>query len=97
MCLPAAESAGIQSALQRGEAPGERLRYWERAALELHQVHRGAARIPLQGNPSSASTSKVPGRNSQEPGSANTAFRFLRLGHVVEVTGNAGVILYIYM
>ncbi|KAJ1140465.1 hypothetical protein NDU88_006817 [Pleurodeles waltl] len=38
MCLPAAESAGIRSALQRGEAPGRRLRHWERAALELRRT-----------------------------------------------------------
>ncbi|KAJ1156159.1 hypothetical protein NDU88_008883 [Pleurodeles waltl] len=72
MCLPAAENAGIRSALQEGEAPGGRLRHWERALLELRRVRRGAARIPLRVNPSRASTSKVPGRNSQEPGSAAT-------------------------
>ncbi|KAJ1166435.1 hypothetical protein NDU88_006839 [Pleurodeles waltl] len=79
MCLPAAESAEIWSALQRGEAPGGRLRHWERVALELRRVRQGAARIPLRGNPSRASTSKVPGRNSQEPGSAAThAFQAAR-------------------
>ncbi|KAJ1153388.1 hypothetical protein NDU88_006149 [Pleurodeles waltl] len=60
MCLPAAESGGIRSALQEGEA------------LELRPVRRGAARIPLQGNSSRASTSRVPGRNPQEPGSVAT-------------------------
>ncbi|KAJ1190431.1 hypothetical protein NDU88_007169 [Pleurodeles waltl] len=69
MCLPAAESMGIRSALQGGAEPGGRLRHWVRATLELSRVRRGAARIPLRGNPSRASTSKVPGRNSQVPGS----------------------------
>ncbi|KAJ1128735.1 hypothetical protein NDU88_007110 [Pleurodeles waltl] len=64
MCLPAAESTETRSARQRGEAPGGRLRHWERAALELRQVRRGAARIPLRGNPSRASTSKVPGQRA---------------------------------
>ncbi|KAJ1115005.1 hypothetical protein NDU88_003233 [Pleurodeles waltl] len=73
MCLPAAESAGTRSARQRGgEAPGGRLRHWGHAALELHPVRRGSARIPLWGNPGRASTGKVPGRISQEPGSAAT-------------------------
>ncbi|KAJ1181642.1 hypothetical protein NDU88_006845 [Pleurodeles waltl] len=72
MCLQAFGDAGIWSALQEGVAPGGRLWHWERAALELRRVRRGAARIPLRGNPSRASTSKVPGRNSQEPGSAAT-------------------------
>ncbi|KAJ1117152.1 hypothetical protein NDU88_005352 [Pleurodeles waltl] len=63
---------GIRSALQEGEAPSGRTRHWERAALELRQVCRGAARIPLRGNPSRASTSNVPGRNSKEPGSTAT-------------------------
>ncbi|KAJ1208925.1 hypothetical protein NDU88_004304 [Pleurodeles waltl] len=72
MCLLAAKSAGTRSTRQRGEAPRGRLRHWERATLELRRVRRGAARIPLWGNPSRASTSKVPGRNSQEPGSAAT-------------------------
>ncbi|KAJ1152985.1 hypothetical protein NDU88_005757 [Pleurodeles waltl] len=75
MCLPAFGSAGTRSALQEGEAPGGRLRHWERAAVELRLVHRGAARIPLRWNPSRASTSKVPRRNTQEPGSAATRMK----------------------
>ncbi|KAJ1170045.1 hypothetical protein NDU88_001926 [Pleurodeles waltl] len=72
MCLSAFGGTGIRSALleKEGEAPGGRLRHWERAALELRRVCRGAARIPLRGYLSRISTSKVPGRNSQEPGSA---------------------------
>ncbi|KAJ1088189.1 hypothetical protein NDU88_001348 [Pleurodeles waltl] len=54
------------------EAPGGRLRHWGRAALELRRVRRGSARIPLRGNPGSASTSKVPGKATREPGSVVT-------------------------
>ncbi|KAJ1142204.1 hypothetical protein NDU88_008531 [Pleurodeles waltl] len=42
MCLPAFGGTGIRSALleQEGEAPGGRLRHWERAALEFRRnVH----------------------------------------------------------
>ncbi|KAJ1171379.1 hypothetical protein NDU88_003242 [Pleurodeles waltl] len=61
MCLPAFGGTGIQSASleEEGEAPGGRLRHWKRAALELRRVRRGAARIPLWGNPGRISTSKV--------------------------------------
>ncbi|KAJ1218639.1 hypothetical protein NDU88_006217 [Pleurodeles waltl] len=74
MCLPAFGGTGNQSTSleEEGEAPGGRPRHWERAALELRRVRRGAARIPLRGNPGRISASKVPGRNSQEPGSAVT-------------------------
>ncbi|KAJ1190359.1 hypothetical protein NDU88_007097 [Pleurodeles waltl] len=63
MCLPAFGGTRIQSASleEEGEAPGGRLRHWERAALELRRVRRGAARIPLRGNPGRISTSKDPG------------------------------------
>ncbi|KAJ1097053.1 hypothetical protein NDU88_002182 [Pleurodeles waltl] len=59
MCLPAFGGTGIQSALleEEGEASGGRLRHWERAVLELRWVPRGAARIPLRGNPGRISTS----------------------------------------
>ncbi|KAJ1191691.1 hypothetical protein NDU88_001007 [Pleurodeles waltl] len=81
MCLPAAESAGTRSARQRGgEAPSGRLWHWERAALELRRVRRGSA--------GRASTGKVPGRVSQEPGSAATrAFQAARK----EATAAAGL------
>ncbi|KAJ1177168.1 hypothetical protein NDU88_002430 [Pleurodeles waltl] len=74
MCLPASGGTRIQSASleEEGEASGRRLRHWERATLEPRRVRRGAARILLRGNPGRISTSKVPGRNSQEPGSAVT-------------------------
>ncbi|KAJ1138705.1 hypothetical protein NDU88_005086 [Pleurodeles waltl] len=79
MCWPAAENAETRSSRQRGEAPGGRLRHWERAVLELRRVRRSSARIPLRGNPGRASTGKDPRRTSQEPGSAATrAFQAAR-------------------
>ncbi|KAJ1201526.1 hypothetical protein NDU88_005334 [Pleurodeles waltl] len=85
MCRPAAESAGTRLVRQRGEAPGGKLRHWERAALELRRVRRGSARIPLRGNPGRASTGKVPGRISQEPGSA--AMRALQAARKEAIAG----------
>ncbi|KAJ1185730.1 hypothetical protein NDU88_002517 [Pleurodeles waltl] len=72
MCPPAIGGTGslLTPFEEEGEASGGRPRHWDRAALELRRVRRGAARIPLRGNPGRISTSKVPGRNSQEPGSA---------------------------
>ncbi|KAJ1110972.1 hypothetical protein NDU88_008318 [Pleurodeles waltl] len=74
MCLPVFGGTRNQftSLEEEGAASGGRPRHWERAALELRRVPRGAAQIPLRGNPGRISTSKVPGRNSQEPGSAVT-------------------------
>ncbi|KAJ1161632.1 hypothetical protein NDU88_002116 [Pleurodeles waltl] len=72
MCQPDALILESRPRWNPDEAPGGRLRHWGRAALELRRVRRGSARIPLQGNPGSASTSKVPGKASQEPGSAVT-------------------------
>ncbi|KAJ1185378.1 hypothetical protein NDU88_002171 [Pleurodeles waltl] len=69
MCPPIIGSTRKPS-FEEGEASGGRLRHWDRAALELRRVRRGAAWIPLRGNPGRVSTSKVPGRNTQEPGSA---------------------------
>ncbi|KAJ1104916.1 hypothetical protein NDU88_002324 [Pleurodeles waltl] len=72
MCRPAALNLETRPLRGSGEASGRRLRHWGRAVLELRRVRRGSARIPLRGNPGSASTSKVPGKVSQEPGSAVT-------------------------
>ncbi|KAJ1097941.1 hypothetical protein NDU88_003057 [Pleurodeles waltl] len=65
MCLPAFGGTGNQftSLEEEGEASAGRPRHWERAALELRRVRRGAARIPLRENPGRISTSKVPGLN----------------------------------
>ncbi|KAJ1211658.1 hypothetical protein NDU88_007015 [Pleurodeles waltl] len=52
---------GKPAALEFRRGTRGRLRHWGRAALELRRVRRGSARIPLWGNPGSASTSKVPG------------------------------------
>ncbi|KAJ1217497.1 hypothetical protein NDU88_005091 [Pleurodeles waltl] len=71
MCPPIIGSTRrLPPSFEEGEASGGRLRHWERAALELCRVRRGAARIPPRGNPGTVSASKVPGRNTQEPGSA---------------------------
>ncbi|KAJ1150979.1 hypothetical protein NDU88_003766 [Pleurodeles waltl] len=73
MCLPIIGGTGsLSPSLEEGEASGGRLRHWDCVALELRRVRQGAARIPLRGNPGRISTSKVPGRNTQEPGSAVT-------------------------
>ncbi|KAJ1091238.1 hypothetical protein NDU88_004365 [Pleurodeles waltl] len=90
MCWPAADNTGTRSGRRKGEAPGGRLRHWERAALELRRVRRGSARIPLRGNPGRASTGKAPGRTSQEPDSAAT--RALQAARKVasEAAGTAG-------
>ncbi|KAJ1205836.1 hypothetical protein NDU88_001261 [Pleurodeles waltl] len=72
MCQPYALIPGSPPRWKTDEAPGERLRHWGRAMLELRRVRRGTARITLRGNPGSASTSKVPGKVSREPGSAVT-------------------------
>ncbi|KAJ1122863.1 hypothetical protein NDU88_001336 [Pleurodeles waltl] len=72
MCRPDALILGSRPRWKLDEAPGGRLRHWGRAALELCRVRRGSARIPLRGNPGSASTSKVPGKASREPGTAVT-------------------------
>ncbi|KAJ1186773.1 hypothetical protein NDU88_003554 [Pleurodeles waltl] len=71
MCPPIIGGTGsLSPSLEEEEASGGRLRHWDRATLELHRVRRGAARIPLRGNPGRISTRKVPGRNTQEPGCA---------------------------
>ncbi|KAJ1083055.1 hypothetical protein NDU88_003215 [Pleurodeles waltl] len=51
------------------EAPGERLRHWGLATLELRQVRKGSARIPLRGNAGRVSTGKAPRKESWEPDS----------------------------
>ncbi|KAJ1152734.1 hypothetical protein NDU88_005509 [Pleurodeles waltl] len=72
MCQPDALIPGSRPHWKTDEPPGGRLRHWGRAALELRRVRRGSARIPLRGNPGSASTSKVLGKASREPGSTVT-------------------------
>ncbi|KAJ1217120.1 hypothetical protein NDU88_004715 [Pleurodeles waltl] len=72
MCQPDALILENRPRWNPDEAHGGRLRHWGRAALELRRVRRASARIPLRGNPGSASTSKVPGKASREPGSSVT-------------------------
>ncbi|KAJ1180957.1 hypothetical protein NDU88_006168 [Pleurodeles waltl] len=81
MCRSTARSASRTtrtSETRQIQAPGEtlggRLRHWGRAALELRQVRRGSARIPLRGNPGRVSTGKAPGKESQEPDNATAHF-----------------------
>ncbi|KAJ1151829.1 hypothetical protein NDU88_004608 [Pleurodeles waltl] len=74
MCCPAVRDAESRPLLRPGEASGERLRHWGRAALELRWVRRGSARIPLRGNPGRASIGKAPEKVSQEPDSVTTRY-----------------------
>ncbi|KAJ1084422.1 hypothetical protein NDU88_004570 [Pleurodeles waltl] len=81
MCRSTAHSASrttrtseTQQIQAPGEALGGRLRHWGRAALELRQVRRGSARIPLWRNPGRVSTGKAPGKEFREPDSATTRF-----------------------
>ncbi|KAJ1202681.1 hypothetical protein NDU88_006478 [Pleurodeles waltl] len=74
MCCPAVRDAESRALLRPGEASGERLRHWGRAALELRRVRRGLARIPLRGNPGRASIGKAPEKVSQEPDSVTTCY-----------------------
>ncbi|KAJ1088012.1 hypothetical protein NDU88_001171 [Pleurodeles waltl] len=74
MCCPAVRDAESRPLLRPGEASGERLRHWGRAALELRRVRRGSARIPLRGNPGRASIGKAPEKVSQEPDSVTTRY-----------------------
>ncbi|KAJ1141649.1 hypothetical protein NDU88_007977 [Pleurodeles waltl] len=72
MCRPTARVLETRLLQRPGEAPGERLRHWGRAALELRRVRRCSARIPLRGNAGRVSTSKAPGKVSREPDSSIT-------------------------
>ncbi|KAJ1188212.1 hypothetical protein NDU88_004975 [Pleurodeles waltl] len=92
MCLSAFGATGNQltSLEEEGEASGGRPRHWECAALELRRVRRGAARIPLRGNSGRISTSNVPGRNSQEPGSVVTRAKQAARKEAVEAAEPVG-------
>ncbi|KAJ1117855.1 hypothetical protein NDU88_006051 [Pleurodeles waltl] len=96
MCPPIIGGTGrlSPSLEEEGEASGGRLRHWDRVAPELHRVRRGAARIPLRGNPGRISTSRVPGRNSQEPESTVTCTKQAAAGkeavEAVETVGGSG-------
>ncbi|KAJ1201208.1 hypothetical protein NDU88_005022 [Pleurodeles waltl] len=97
MCRPAARISETRLFQRPGEASGGRLRHWGRAALELHRVRRGSARIPLWGNPGRVSTGKVPGKVSREPDSAITRLSSSPLNpetasKVVGVAGARGTI-----
>ncbi|KAJ1138979.1 hypothetical protein NDU88_005358 [Pleurodeles waltl] len=72
MCRPVARNAESRLLLRPGEASGERLQHWGRAALELRRVRRGSARIPLRGSPGRASIGKAPEKVSREPDSVST-------------------------
>ncbi|KAJ1169926.1 hypothetical protein NDU88_001812 [Pleurodeles waltl] len=92
MCPPTIGSTRkLLPSFEEGEVFGGRLRHWYRAVLELRRVRRGAARIPLRGNPGRVSPSKIPGRNTQEPGSAVTRTKQTTAGkeavEAVEPTG----------
>ncbi|KAJ1198339.1 hypothetical protein NDU88_002180 [Pleurodeles waltl] len=66
MCCPVVRDAESRPLLRPGEASGERLRHWGRAALELRRVRRG--------NPGRASIRKAPEKVSQEPDSVTTRY-----------------------
>ncbi|KAJ1155621.1 hypothetical protein NDU88_008350 [Pleurodeles waltl] len=56
MCPPTTGSTRkLLPSFEEGEVFGWRLRHWDPAALELRRVRRGAARIPLRGNPGKVS------------------------------------------
>ncbi|KAJ1192688.1 hypothetical protein NDU88_001994 [Pleurodeles waltl] len=90
MCRPAAAILESRPLRDSGKASGRRLRHWGRAVLELRRVRRGSARIPLWGNQGSASTGKVPGKVSREPGSAVTRTFSENFGAVSKEVGIAG-------
>ncbi|KAJ1202145.1 hypothetical protein NDU88_005946 [Pleurodeles waltl] len=64
MCCPVVRDAESRPLLRPGEASGERLRHWGRAALELRSA----------GNPGRASIGKAPEKVSQEPDSVTTRY-----------------------
>ncbi|KAJ1180293.1 hypothetical protein NDU88_005515 [Pleurodeles waltl] len=92
MCPPIIGSTRrLPPSFEEGEASGGRLRHWDRATLELRRVCRGAAWIPLRGNPGRVSASKIPGRNTQEPGRAVMRTKQATAGkEAVEAVEHAG-------
>ncbi|KAJ1140664.1 hypothetical protein NDU88_007013 [Pleurodeles waltl] len=92
MCCPVARILETRLLRRRGEASGGRLQHWGHAALELRQVRRGSARVPLRGNPGRVSTSKAPGKVSREPDSAVTCVSSANLEAASKVAGIAGAV-----